>query len=186
MIDVALKEWAVVCDLLGEGRLAMLIRKGGIHETGGPGVFEMEHDRFALFPSWAHQRPAMVRESVRPRVRVLEEPETVSLASIADAVKIWCVEDRARFAGLEDLHCWSPAHIDMRFEYKPERPVYVVAVRVHKLAAPQAVENDAAYGGCRSWVALKPGDAIDDRGAQPVLPDERFEALIGRLDSALG
>ena len=45
MLDIALKEWAVVCNLLLEGRLAVLLRKGGIAETGGAGVFELEHTR---------------------------------------------------------------------------------------------------------------------------------------------
>jgi hypothetical protein len=55
MIGVGLKEWAIVCDLLLEGKLAIMLRKGGIHESGGPGVFELEYPRCALFRSWAHQ-----------------------------------------------------------------------------------------------------------------------------------
>ena len=36
---VAFKEWAGVCDALLQGRQAIIIRKGGISEGPGPGVF---------------------------------------------------------------------------------------------------------------------------------------------------
>src|SRR5687768_3845167 len=43
-LHVALKEWATVCTALETGRQILLLRKGGIHETGGQ--FELEHSRF--------------------------------------------------------------------------------------------------------------------------------------------
>ena len=52
MLRIALKEWAVICDLLLAGEQAILLRKGGVHEGTGPGQFRLEHDRFALFPAW--------------------------------------------------------------------------------------------------------------------------------------
>src|SRR5690606_840280 len=54
MLTVALKEWAVVCDLLLEGKCSLLLRKGGVHEDRGPGRFELEHERFTLYPAWEH------------------------------------------------------------------------------------------------------------------------------------
>src|SRR5688572_15413116 len=130
MLDVALKEWSVVCDLLMEGRLAILPRKGGIHEDAGPGAFRLEHPRFALFPSWAHQRPAMIKPEHRERVEVIEEPAEITFRAVAEAARIWEVPGRAAFDRLDDLHCWTEQQIDMRFDYKPDRPLYLVAVRV--------------------------------------------------------
>ena len=37
MLDLALKEWAVICDLLATGRQTLVLRKGGIAEEQGPG-----------------------------------------------------------------------------------------------------------------------------------------------------
>ena len=49
-----LQEWAVCCRALGEGRLILTVRKGGIHERGG-GLFALEQQRFALMPTYLHQ-----------------------------------------------------------------------------------------------------------------------------------
>ena len=185
MIRVALKEWSIVCDLLLEGQLSILLRKGGIHEEGGPGEFRLEHPRFALFPSWAHQKPEMIKLQLRDRVRVLPEPAQVTFHAIADAARIWQVPSRTAFDQLDDLHCWSAAQIDMRFNYKPDKPLYLVAVRCHRLARPQTIDNDWSYGGCKSWVPLKESDAVDDSGATPALSDAQFDALIHRIDESI-
>jgi hypothetical protein len=186
MLDVALKEWAIVCDLLLEGRLALLLRKGGIHESGGPGVFELEHPRFLLFPSWAHQKPEMIKEPFRERVRVLDEPATIPFRGLAEAVKIWRVPSRAAIDSLDDLHCWTPAQIDMRFNYKPENPLYLMAVRAYRLANEASVPNRPEYAGCKSWVPLRPSEAVDDAGATPALSAEGFGRVVGRVESAFG
>ena len=185
MLDTALKEWSIVCDLLLSGELALLLRKGGIHETGGPGVFELEHPRFLLFPSYVHQKPQMVKPNMRDRVEVLdEEPHEITFRGLGEAAKIWQVPSRLALDQLDALHCWSPAQIDMRFNYKPERPLYLVAVRAHRLAQPLTIQNHAEYSGCRSWVALRPGDAVDDSGATPVLDDHHFGQITSQVDQA--
>jgi len=188
VLSIALKEWNVVCDLLLEGKLALLLRKGGIHERGGPGVFELEHPRFLLFPSWAHQKPEMIKPAVRPRVQLLSEPSEITFRGVGEAVKIWDVNDRTRFAPgseIDELHCWTPAQIDMRFNYKPENPLYLMAVRVYSLATPKTVPNLPAYAGCKSWVPLQAEHVVDGAGAKPVLDDAAFDALLARVQRAL-
>lgn len=185
MLNVALKEWQVVCDLLLDGQLALLLRKGGIHERGGAGVFELEHPRFALFPAWLHQVPNRMKPPHRDRVvRRRTEPEQVTLRGLGEVNHIWQVPSRGAFDQLDDLHCWSRPQIDMRFHYKPDRPLYLMAVRVYRLADEKTVDNRPAYAGCKSWVPLAPEDAVDDRGAQPVVDDEQFGALIERVNRA--
>ena len=41
MLNVALKEWAIICDRLVAGDQAILLRKGGIDEADGPGRFRL-------------------------------------------------------------------------------------------------------------------------------------------------
>lgn len=185
MLTIALKEWSIVCDLILEGRLACLLRKGGIHEKGGPGVFRPQHDAFALFPSWAHQRPQMIKPPWRDRVRVADEPDEITFAGIGRAEKVWQVPSRAAFDVLEDTHCWTTAQVDMRFAYKPQRPLYVMAVRTARLLEPKTVPNVAAYKGCRSWVQLRPGDEVDELGAENVMEDQTFKSVIARIDEAM-
>ena len=185
MLDIALKEWSIVCDLMLGGRLALLLRKGGIHESGGPGVFELEHKRFVLYPSWEHQRPEMIKPEFSDRVELLEEPKEIMFKGTGEVAKIWQIMNRERFDELEDLHCWLPAQIDMRFDYKPERPLYLIAVRVSRLREEKVVANHIDYGGCRSWVPLRSEDVVDDAGATPVLGDTAFGHVIARVDEAL-
>ena len=47
---VALKEWALVCEMLLAGRMTVLFRKGGINEKG----FWVEADDFLLYPTYFH------------------------------------------------------------------------------------------------------------------------------------
>lgn len=187
MLNIALKEWSVVCDLMLEGRLAILLRKGGIAESGGPGVFVLEHPRFVLFPSWAHQQPHMIKAAFRDRVERFEsEPPQITFRALAAVEKIWPVTDREKFDQLEDLHCWSDPQIDMRFQYRPLRPLVLLAVRVYRLERPKAIRNCPEYGGCRSWVELHEGDEVEDQGAEPVLDGGRFVRIVERIDDALG
>lgn len=183
MLDTALKEWSIVCDLLLAGELALLLRKGGIHESGGPGVFELEYPRFLLYPSYVHQKPEMLKPAYLGRVELLEtEPDEIAFRGLGEAAKIWQVPSREAFDQLDKLHCWSPAQIDMRFDYKPDRPLYLMAVRAYQLVQPRTVTNHAEYAGCKSWVALRPGDGVDDGGAVPVIADDAFAGILGKVD----
>lgn len=185
MLDVALKEWSIVCDLLVEGRLSILLRKGGIHEFRGPGRFELEHRRFLLFPAWEHQNPEGMKEAFRGRVEVFDrEPAEVTFRGWAEVNEgcIWVVPSRAAFDALDDLHVWAKPQIDMRFNYKPERPLYLVLPRVYRLATPRTIANQVSYAGCRSWVPLDEADAVDESGSEPVLNDEAFARLRERVD----
>lgn len=183
-LDVALKEWKVVVDLLVAGETALLLRKGGIHERSGPGVFELDHPQFLLLPSWAHQKPAMMKPPHRDRVQVLDEPSAITFTGWAEAAAIWRVPTRRAFDQLDDLHPWSVEQIDMRVNYKPENPLYAVAVRAHRLAEPITVPSDPAYFGCVSWVTLNSAVRVAD--STPSVCDTRFAAIVDRMDRALG
>lgn len=185
MIDLALKEWAIVCDLLATGRCCLLLRKGGIHETSGPGRFTLEHDRFAMFPAWEHERLDWIKPAFRVRDEpIAEEPTELALQAWAEAARIWQVPSRRAFDTLDDLHPWSAGQIDMRFHYKPERPLYLLALRVHRLNEPKVIANRPAFAGCRSWVPLPPEDRIDPHAATPAMPDDAFAAVLDRVDRA--
>jgi hypothetical protein len=186
VLDVALKEWAVVWELVLEGRFALLLRKGGIHEVDGPGCFEPEHERFALWPSWEHQKPEGIKPALRERVRVLEEPDRVPLRGWAEVQRIWRVPSREAFDRLDALHPWSEAQIDMRFRYKPERPLYLVAVRADPFPGPRAVDNHPDYQGCRSWVPLRQEDRIEAQRDSPAMSEAAFERVVAEADAALG
>ncbi len=186
MIDVGLKEWDTVCQLMGQGRWHVVLRKGGIHEIDGPGRFVLEHNRFALFPSWLHQKPELLRYELREHVNIANsgvEPTRLTLTHIGE-VPTGCicrVYKREQLDALRDLHGWNDEQVNMRWNYKPENPMYVLALRVYRLTTPKTIANTPAYGGCRSWVPLSSSDAVDDQGAKPVVSDEVFAQVVLRL-----
>jgi len=187
-MDIALKEWHCVCNWLTQGRQALLLRKGGIHEETGPGVFQMEHDRFLLFPSWAHQKPELLKPDFAAGVAPLAEPPRVTLRAWAETASIQVVPSRESLDALHALHCWNSAYLDMRWGYKQDRPLYAIVLRVFELATPLEMENGPAYAGCRSWVPLEPRDVLPSQAVEAstqVMDDQTLAALQDRVESAL-
>ena len=171
-LRVALKEWATVCRALEAGRQVLLLRKGGIYESAGE--FELEHRQFVLFPTYVHQNAKMLkpgdREGLEPRDA---EPSQVRLSAAGVVTDIVRLKSRAQVDALDDEHVWLPPLIDMRFNYRPDNPLYLLLVRTYRLPRPTTVENTPAYAGCKSWVPLD--QAVEVADVQPVIDDRAYE-----------
>jgi len=181
-LQVALKEWDAVCKALGRGRQILLLRKGGIAETSGG--FEMENNQFLLFPTFVHQNLASLKSEVHADFSPhSQEPETLKISAAAVASDIVPLTQRAQMAALDDEHIWTGPLIDMRFNYRPERPLYLLLLRVYVLSSPVELGNTPAYAGCKSWVPLE--QAVNTGGATPVLDDVEFDRrrnlILGKL-----
>ncbi len=185
MLQIALKEWAGLCDLLAEGRQALILRKGGIHEDAGPGCFEARHPRFALWPAWSHQSPEGFRPPYAQALERLDEPEQVRLRAWAEIDHIWLVPHPEALQPIHDLHVWSPSFIDQRWQYKPQQPLWLILLRTQRLHEPVLRPNRQSYSGCRSWFDLDPNDAIDPSASEPVFSPEKFAAMKDRIDHAI-
>jgi hypothetical protein len=170
-ITVALKEWAVVCHALETGRQMILLRKGGIVEAIGG--FELEHSRFLLFPTYLHQNVSMLKPEAQADLSPASaEPEQITIRSAAEVTDIIRLTNRAQMNALDSEHIWAPPLIDMRFNYRPKNPLYLLIVRAYVLDAPVTIRNTPEYAGCKSWVPLS--RSIDCTDAQPVIADEKF------------
>ncbi len=171
-LDFALKEWATVVHALESGRQIMLLRKGGILEQSIKNRFSITHNEFLLFPTYLHQS----RGELKPDV-VFEpagaEPSQVRITSAGVVTDIIKIESRGQVDRLDDQHIWTSSLIDMRFNYKPRNPLYLVLVRAYRLPEPVVLENTPAYAGCKSWVPLD--RSIDTSGATPALDDEQYQ-----------
>src|ERR1700758_4161905 len=106
MLKHAFKEWAVICKALAEGRQALILRKGGIAETGG--TFHVEHTRFWLFPTYVHQQETGIRLEAAPlwkEVVAERRPEgVVRLTHFAEVTGVYHVRDLVPALMLAHLH----------------------------------------------------------------------------------
>jgi hypothetical protein len=181
-LSVALKEWSVVCRALETGRQMLLLRKGGIVEAIGG--FELEHSQFLLFPTFLHQNLEMLKpEAHAGLTRATAEPEQITIRSAAEVIDIIRLTDRRQMNALDAEHIWTEPLIDMRYNYRPKNPLYLLLVRAYTLATPVTIPNIPDYAGCKSWVPLE--HSIDCAGAATVIDDEQFVARQHRIHEAL-
>ena len=176
----ALKEWAVAVDTLEQGKMIMLLRKGGIHEQGGR--FKVAHDRILLYPTHEHQQPFLLRHDYADRVTPVTSgwhPETIRIGSWAEITDILPVSEEPIVKALLPFHIWNEQFISDRLKWKPRQPLYILLLRTYKLAQVQTILYRSEYGGCKSWIDLAEEIAIDD--AVPVLSDAEYTQLVAEI-----
>ncbi len=173
-MNIALKEWAVVIEALARGRQRLLLRKGGIAE--GRGGFAVKHGEFLLYPTWEHQHLVLIRDEFRglfeqARPRSSGVVRFQYLARVTDVLRAPALPEAMR--PLEADHIWAPRYLEKRYEYRPERPLFVMIVRLYRLAAEGEIPEIRRYAGCRSWVEIE--QEIDTAHSLPVEPDATFD-----------
>jgi hypothetical protein len=183
-LRIAFKEWAVVCRALAEGKQALILRKGGIAETGG--AFRVEHTRFWLFPTYVHQQEGGITEeagALLPQV-MAERPREgiVRLSHFAEVPCVYHVDDLAKAWKLAGLHAWSQETVEARFHYRSPG-LYVLPVRIYRAEAAIELPELPYYAGCKSWVDL--GSDLPTTGAVGVLAEDAFDAVVNTLDRLL-
>ena len=199
-MPIALKEWAVTVRALAEGEQLVTLRKGGIREVGRH--FELEHDRFFLYPTFDHQRNDLVRASHLPELgRALEEgvwpggeppadaltrdggipqPERVRIRAWAEVAASYLVTDPRCVDALTPYHVWTPDYAEKRLRWKRRHPLHVVVLRTYRIPRPVTVRVREDYAGCRSWVEVQ--RALPFEGT-PVLSDEEFERVTEEIEA---
>ena len=72
---IALKEWAIICKALEDGKQMLLLRKGGIMEYRKG--FEVKHNEFLLYPTFEHQSIESIKAEYKEKIKeILEEHNT--------------------------------------------------------------------------------------------------------------
>src|SRR5262249_50332920 len=143
--------------------------------------FELEHSRFLFFPTFVHQDPRMVKPEFRAGIKtVREEPGRIEIRGWGEVAKIVEVPSRSALEKLDDLHVWAPPLLDMRFSYRPEKPLYLVVVRAFRLKVPVVIENTIEYAGCKSWVPLV--ESIDTNSSESAMSEDALAGLVERVE----
>jgi len=184
MLKAAFKEWAVICRALATGRQAIILRKGGIAEPGS--LFQLEHGRFWLYPTYVHQQVEGIKPEALPLLCAAEAERppagTVRLSHFVEVPGVYEVRDLDTALALADLHLWSEATVRTRFAYR--RPgLFVLPVRVFRAAQAHELPETVWYAGCRSWVELE--NALPTADAVPVLDDAAYRDVLRALDRLL-
>jgi hypothetical protein len=182
----ALKEWAVVCRAIEQGRQSVLLRKGGIIEETRD--FALVEPTFLLFPTFEHQEEG----SVQPEYRawfgetLSDRPsaDVVRISSWAQVTDLFLTHDLDALLRLAGMYAWSEEYIRMRMAYKPRKPMNVVVVRAWSLAAPVEVPVLEHFAGCKSWVPLDVAVPLD--GSVPVLEGAEHTQRVDEIASTLG
>ncbi len=179
----ALKEWAVVCRALEEGRQVVLLRKGGILEYRKG--FEVKHEKFLLFPTFEHQsKDHLQADNAGKLDDVLKgQPEAGRnvITAYAQAVEVKEITDRAALHSLSRYHVWNESYVNARMDYNPKKPMSVILLRVFKLDKPIEVDTQPEWAGCKSWIPLD----IDAKSAKPAIDDKKFAELAAQVREVL-
>jgi hypothetical protein len=184
-LSIAFKEWAVICRALGEGRQALILRKGGIAEVGGE--FRPEHDRFLLYPSYFHeQHHTGIKPELMPLLEAAEHDKPpagrIHFAHFAVVSAVWHLESIDEALSLDAFHGWTADEVIKRFNYRAPG-LYGFAVRVHRLKSPVDISEKPEYAGCKTWVNLEA--VINDADARPVIADAAYDKVLSELTNAI-
>jgi hypothetical protein len=209
----ALKEWAIVCKALEEGRQVLLLRKGGILEYRQG--FEIKHNKFLLFPTFEHQSKEYIQPDYIENIDImLQYPLTNHynhyhptansgrnrLTSYAKVIDVKEVNDKSIIRKLEKYHIWNDRYVNLRMDYNPKKPMSVLLLRVYKMNNPLEVDIRPEWAGCRSWVSVEfefPHTTVnsttssDNNGQlhlqqeQPVIENSKFNQIAAEIKEVL-
>lgn len=178
----ALKEWAVVCKALEEGRQVVLLRKGGILEYRQG--FEVKHDKFLLLPTFEHQSKDHLQPDYAAKLDdvLASQPPSGSniITSYAQAIEVKEITDRNVLKLLSKYHVWNESYVNARMDYNPKKPMSVILLRVFKLDNQIVVDSKPEWAGCKSWVPLD----LETAG-MPVLDDSQFSKVAAEAKEVL-
>lgn len=190
-MPIAFKEWAVTVRALAEGEQLLTLRKGGIREPQKH--FQLEYDRFFLYPTFDHQKNDLVRDSHLPEMRrALEEgvwaegeppvhaltrdggiaqPERVRIRAWAEIAGHFTIEDPRIVNELSPFYVWTTDYAEKRLAWKRRHPLHVLLLRTYRIPRPVTVKVRDDFGGCRSWLEINRDLPFE---GTPVLSDDEF------------
>ena len=206
----ALKEWAIVCKALEEGRQVLLLRKGGIMEYRRG--FEIKHNKFLLFPTFEHQSKEYIQPDYIDNLDIILQHQLTDpyrptansgrnkLTLYAKVIDVKEVGDKSIIRKLEKYHIWNNHYVNLRMDYNPKKPISVLLLRVYKMNNPIEVDIRPEWAGCRSWLSIEfphmtvnSTNSRDNNGAlnlqqeqeQPVIENSKFSQIAAEIKEVL-
>lgn len=183
--DAALKEWAVAIEALGQGRLALIIRKGGIREENNR--FEVKFPEFLLFPSFEHQQSELLRpdhaEALADAINAVPADDGLTFTHFAKVHSAFPVTELPQLEALEPHHIWTKEYAEKRLRWRPRVALTAMVLRVYRLPVAKQAPFRPEYSGCKSWLPLL--DPVNIDGLEPAMSDDAFAAEAAAIDAAM-
>lgn len=183
--DAALKEWAVAIEALGQGRQALIIRKGGIREEHNR--FEVRFPEFLFFPSFEHQQSDLLRPehaaALSDALAATPDDDSLTFTHFARVHSAFAVSELAELESLAPHHIWTQQYAEKRLRWKPRVALTAMVLRVYRLPEPKQVPVRPEYAGCKSWLPLL--DTVTVDALEPAMSDAAFEAEAAAIDEAM-
>lgn len=179
-LSYALKEWAVVLEALAAGETIALLRKGGIRDSGKS--FEVKYRQVWLYPTYEHQKLQLLKPEYADKVTPVEADwhcQTVSIGSCATITDVFMVRERQVVEQLYPYHIWSEQMIEDRLQWRSDRPLSLLLLRVYRLSQTLSIPYYQAYGGCKSWINLVEPIAL--KGLIPVMDDDTYQQKVAEI-----
>ena len=184
----AFKEWAVIVRALLSGEQILDVRKGGLREDSHN--FGLHATRCWLYPTAEHQRTELVKPAYRRWIdqdaASVGRGHVIRIEGWADVVAVATLTEPDELDRLASKLVWTSDYADSRLQWKRRDPLWVLALRVHRVREPISLPWREEYGGCTSWVEL---DGLPDDPAavpsEPALSDESFAARLRLVENEL-
>jgi hypothetical protein len=186
-MPIAFKEWAVTVRALAEGEQLITLCKAPQRD------FELEHDRFFLYPTFEHQRNDVVRASHQPELRrALEEgvwpdteppahaltrdggipqPDRVRIRAWAQVAAHWTISDPRTVDALSPYYVWTSDYCEKRLQWRRRHPLHVLLLRTHRIPRPVTVKVRDDFHGPQSYLEITRDLPFE---GTPVLSDDEF------------
>jgi len=179
-LNTALKEWAVAIRALREGRMVLLLRKGGIREEEGE--FEVRFRNVILFPTYLHEEEQ--QDALQPcytawrteETRFKPSSETVRLTTWAQITHIHLVSQPGNLYKLSSQIIYSDSFLRFRIENEPTKPLYALFLRAFELPRPVTIPMELDYYGCKSWITL--AEPIATEGSTACLSEHTYNERV--------
>ena len=176
----ALKEWATVITALENGDQTVLLRKGGILETGSG--FKVEDKKFALFPTYEHQDNSSLKSQFYRYLSDVREQKPRDgfnrITSYAEVLAEHDVSSMQKMEELSDFHIWSDSYMVERMNWMPAKPMTAIFLKVYKVA-PTEIPVLPEYHGCKSWIELN----VNSESGSAVLNEAELQQKLSEFRS---
>jgi len=171
----SLKEWATVVKALENGDQTVLLRKGGILETGSG--FKVESKKFVLFPTFEHQDLSHIKPQYKNYLNQVKENHPKDgynrITSIAEVIDDVEISSDDKINALSPFHIWSDSYIMERKNWMPEKPMSAIFLKVYKIPELE-IPLKSEYQGCKSWIDIN----AEFQDGESVLSDSELDSRL--------